>query len=212
MPFSSVMSLNLGIGLGSAISIPNPAPPVVRYVSRLDGFSQSWLLSSPIELPRIEGFTVRLSVLPSESSRTQIIFGPPTPPERLYIGIEGGNWLVGNGGNRVDTGVACIISETSELLMVVIGGLLSVLVNGVTIYNQPIDYSQSKELEGISTLDGFRFSGVAFDLSVEVGGVVTNEIPLTNKPQGATQLATVGTVNATMINYTEDVWEVYNAS
>ena len=37
-------------------------------------------------------------------------------------------------------------------------------------------------------------------------GVVVNEIPLTNKSQGATQLATVGNVNAFMPNYTEAVW------
>ena len=37
-------------------------------------------------------------------------------------------------------------------------------------------------------------------------GVLTNEIPLTNKAQGATQLATVGNINAFMPNYTEAVW------
>ncbi len=38
-------------------------------------------------------------------------------------------------------------------------------------------------------------------------GVLINEIPLTNKAQGATQLPTAGNVSATMVNYSEDVWE-----
>ena len=37
--------------------------------------------------------------------------------------------------------------------------------------------------------------------------IVINEIPLTNKAQGATQIATVGNVNATMVNFSTDVWE-----
>lgn len=40
----------------------------------------------------------------------------------------------------------------------------------------------------------------------DISEAILNEIPLTNKAQGATQLSTVGTVNATMINYTEAVW------
>ena len=40
----------------------------------------------------------------------------------------------------------------------------------------------------------------------DAGGIVLNEIPLTNKAQGATQLATVGNVNAFMPNYTAAVW------
>ena len=46
-----------------------------------------------------------------------------------------------------------------------------------------------------------------FDFEVERGGEIIYAIPLTNKSQGATQLATVGSVNATMINYTGDEWE-----
>ena len=42
--------------------------------------------------------------------------------------------------------------------------------------------------------------------------VITYKMPLANKPQGATQLATVGNVNATMANYSSDVWESGNAN
>lgn len=37
-------------------------------------------------------------------------------------------------------------------------------------------------------------------------GVLTNTISLTNKSQGSTQLATVGTINATIQNYTSGGW------
>ena len=39
------------------------------------------------------------------------------------------------------------------------------------------------------------------------GEIHSNEIPLTNKAQGANQLATVGNINAFMPNYTEAVWK-----
>ena len=51
------------------------------------------------------------------------------------------------------------------------------------------------------------FSGLFRNLKVTRGGSVVHQIPLTNKAQGATQLATVGNVNATMVGYNNDVWE-----
>ena len=45
-----------------------------------------------------------------------------------------------------------------------------------------------------------------YNFRVIRSGVVIHEIPLTNKAQGATQLATVGNINAFMPNYTDAVW------
>ena len=55
--------------------------------------------------------------------------------------------------------------------------------------------------------DSGYLNGYVRDFYVKVGGVEILRIPLTNKEQGATQLATVGNINATMINYTGDEWE-----
>ena len=41
-------------------------------------------------------------------------------------------------------------------------------------------------------------------------GTIINEIPLTNRNQGSTQLATIGDVNAFMTDYAEDVWKNKN--
>ena len=41
----------------------------------------------------------------------------------------------------------------------------------------------------------------------ESNGTVINEIPLTNKTQGATQLPTIGSVSATIVGYNENDWE-----
>ena len=41
----------------------------------------------------------------------------------------------------------------------------------------------------------------------ESNGNVINEIPLTNKAQGATQLPTIGSVSATIVGYNENDWE-----
>lgn len=182
------------------------ALPVIDYVSQLDGATQSWGFSSPIPLGMADNCKVRLKLI-LERNTTQVIYGGGSSPERLYIGTENGNWLVGNGTDRVDTLVAAPVGVELTTELVLSGGVFKLLVNESVVYDQSIKYSTSKSLTGISDLSGFRLFGYAYDFEVEIDGAIANSIPLTNKAQGATQLATVGSINATMINYTESVWK-----
>lgn len=181
--------------------------PVVSYVAELNGTDQSWEFSSPVSLGEADDCKIRLKLTLNRNT-TQVIYGGGSSPERLYIGTENGNWLIGNGTDRIDTLVASPIGVELATELVLSGGVFKLTVNGSVVYEQPIKYSTSKNLTGISNLSGFRVFGFAYDFQVEIGGVTTNSIPLTNKPQGATQIATIGGINATMTNYDESVWKV----
>lgn len=183
----------------AAVSMPK------AEIALLDGATKSWDFSSPIPLGMADNCKVSLKLILNRNT-TQVIYGGGSSPERLYIGTENGNWLVGNGTDRVDTLVAVPIGTELTTELVLSGGVFKLLVNDSVVYEQPIKYSTSKSLTGISDLSGFRLFGYAYDFEVEVDSVIANSIPLTNKPQGATQLATVGNINATMINYTGDEW------
>ena len=71
-----------------------------------------------------------------------------------------------------------------------------------------VEVGGTKNIETLLSLGASNLLQAAiYDFKVTRDGVIVNEIPLANKAQGATQIATVGSVNATMINYTPDVWE-----
>jgi hypothetical protein len=163
-------------------------------VARLDGATQYWQLSAPIELQlggRVEIDLYRVNdyfkLFDSTADRFDV--------------------TVFNGA----------ITERNDCLIYVDGALTNqVPLSGVE-YAIKLDRDasiQDKTRKEISII-GARFNAVEFLQGYVKGlrvynssGVLTNEIPLTNKAQGATQLATVGNVNATMINYTGDEWEL----
>lgn len=217
MPYSNIMSLSLGIGLGSAISIPNPAPPVVNYVARLDGVSQYWQLSEAIIIPQGAAYKIYIDTDLSASNGDVV---------QTYMGSGDPNtdfWWYRNGTDVKSCIVRFFNSEfVSFVFSEAISGVVSVESDGsnLTIESngQRVSRPSSMMLDGFSiSLIGYRgyyayAKGVMKDFKVEINGVLTHSIPLTNREQGATQLATVGNVNATMPNYTPDVWEVYSAS
>ena len=79
------------------------------------------------------------------------------------------------------------------------------VIDDTLIFNSIILTSEFS-IETLAKFASDYFGGVIYGFEFEINGVLTNKIPLTNKSQGATQLATVGNVNAFMPNYTEAVW------
>jgi len=186
-----------GFSLGSYNIVKN-------YIYKLDGSNKYINFSDPLLLT--SDCEISLDVILG-SNTTQVIYGDGSSPERFYIGTENGNWLVGNGTDRVDTMSPAGISVINETVVTLSGGVFKLAVNSVVVYEQPIKYSTAKDLDGISTLSGFRMLGSAFNFTLSKSGTVTNSIPLTNKAQGATQLPTVGSVSATIVGYNENDWE-----
>ena len=168
----------------------------IEWVAQLDGAMQYWQLSE--EIPLTQGSSYEMDVLYEASNLSENDYlatgeGDTNSPlffvNREFLDSGSAGRLsapsVDGGGNKLPyDGVFHTVSVTS------ISNSASVGILGARF-----DYTRNSS--GIISMFRVRDSG----------GVVVNEIPLTNKAQGATQLATVGNVNATMINYTGDEWE-----
>lgn len=167
-----------------------------QWVALSDGATQYWTLTDPIQVP--VGGNIQFN-----------LYRP--------IGSTGINEYVISGES--DTNTACYYSGETSLFLGSSGYLVNLMVDGVDNNLLPADgqlhslsvesVNQSTQLKNL----GCRFSferllfGAFTDLIVkDAQGVVINHIPLTNKAQGATQLAKVGSVNAFMPNFTESVW------
>ncbi|MAD74978.1 MAG: hypothetical protein CML20_09345 [Rheinheimera sp.] len=177
------------------------APAVEQWVAKLDGATQCWLLSESINL--IAGDKVRLTYKSALTASTSI--------ETLYSNdadhyllvcldlASRGGYLVRAGSLKVDGNTYTYPSPAPT------DGLLHTV-------EQTISRSVSTSLLGASWFNfasGTRrwyFNDAILDFEVERAGEIIHKIPLTNKDQGATQLATVGNVNAFMPNYTDAVW------
>jgi hypothetical protein len=172
------------------------ADVVEQWVAQSDGATQYWQLSEPI--PLLSGYKVRYKInVAGGNSNVAYIHGNSKQSGSLYVylsPISGQLSFLGSINEKLD-GVPFVNNSEVQL--------------GVE-YEVEFEVSSNKD---IATL--FRFqdvekytAGYIYDLEVlNELGVVVNKIPLTNKAQGATQLATVGSINATMINYTGDEWE-----
>lgn len=173
--------------------------PVINYVARLDGVSQYWQLSEGItlelgDLVEFEFVSVgdnTNSFVIDSTDRSSFIFNKDSTVQRSSaLGFMDIN------GERVQNLATPFPSE----------GVVNIVSIRMDVSVATIDFIGCEYRE-----DRGYFSGLFRNFKVIRGGGVIHQIPLTNKAQGATQLATVGNVNATMPNYTPDVWEVNNA-
>lgn len=183
----------------------------VQYVAMLDGATKSWQLTSPITIPASTDCAIRLKINGSRDNYEGILRSAdssdwfrlaPSSSSNNFQGSLAGSSIGGvpysaltvrNGQERSFTlrreagRFYADIDEQSFTLSLISGQFL---------------------IDVLCEFGGGYFAGYISDFEVEIGGVLTNQIPLTNKAQGATQLATVGSINATMLNYTGDEWEI----
>lgn len=184
--------------------VNNYLPPVVEnYVARLNGTDQYWQLSEVI--PLVGNFRVEADVAFNGLNETDLKVFDSTTGDSKRFDININNYSEGapflNARNYMSARVDGV--ETNSLPN-------DSLEFSLVIYRGDSEVDrQTKELLYI----GARYSienfldGYVRNLRIyDENDVLVNEIPLTNKAQGATQLATVGNVNATMIGYTPDVW------
>lgn len=177
-------------------SSSNYESPLKReYVAQLDGLTKYWQLSEDIPLP--VGYSYEIDILYDESNQSA--------DDYLATG-EG------------DTNSPLFFVNREFLSSGGAGELSEPVVDGV---DNKLPYDGSFHTVSVTSLSnqasvgilGARFnytrnsSGIIKMFRVlDSNGFVVNEIPLTNKTQGATQLATVGNVNATMVGYTGNEW------
>ena len=169
-------------------------------VARLDGATKYWQLTAPISL--IAGDKVRLKYQADTTASTSIktLYGRDVNFYFLTALGNNGAYAINAGAIKVD-GVDYVAGNQAPI------------DGGIHTIEQSISASVSTSVIGAAwgsfseKTTVWHFDSVLFDFEVERGGEIIYAIPLTNKSQGATQLATVGSVNATMINYTGDEWE-----
>jgi len=154
------------------------ADVVEQWVAQLDGATQYWQLSEPIIIPANVNYEIGFYASRAlNDSSLLYIFGYSLGDVQAQHRLA-----LSSGVPQMAYGMGFVAKE----------------------FNFNGDGQFTLTHNGTSKVTFIDFN--TSDFYVKVGGVEVLRIPLTNKSQGATQLATVGNVNATMINYTEAVW------
>ncbi|TMP48709.1 hypothetical protein [Pseudoalteromonas sp. S1688] len=169
---------------------------VEQWVAQLDGATQYWQLSEEISVP--DGGSIELDLMYDSANQSEV----------EYVLTS-----------ELNTDTSLFFTSREVLSVGPSGYIPGILVDGVSAVTLPYDDTfhtikciASGGLTKVGILASrFNYtrtsSGTIKMFRVrDSNGVVVNEIPLTNKAQGATQLATVGNVNAFMPNYTDAVW------
>lgn len=162
----------------------------------MDGATQSWIFSE--EIPLIDGDQITFSILANDAHQSGIasIFS--------YIGAYR-NLLRVDGGVFV-TSFGDVAENGQVVTELATDGKVHTYTLSLTS-STPAIYYVGAQYDGANLIR--HLSNAVFDIVITRPSVgVILDLPLTNKSQGATQLATVGSVNAFMPNYTPDAWEL----
>lgn len=193
--------------------ISSRSEPVVNYVARLSD-SKYWSLSSQITVPTNADFKFSARGVFSANG-FYFVATKDTETGRLAISGDSRN-VYFNSSNLGALSLSDFSLLTDgldhELSFVREGAEAVVLVDGVEVKRNTwsndeftID-SIASRWGGVTTIP--YLEDYVYNFTVEVDGVVTNEIKLTNKEQGATQSPSVGSISATLIGYTGNEWEL----
>ncbi len=182
---------------------PQPVTPPIIEVARLNG-TQYWQLSEAIQF--VGNYRVEIDVSFDSSKETDLKVMDSTTGDSKRFDININNY-------------------TNPLPYINRRPYMELLVNGIdtntipdddseftlTIYrdSETVDRGQKEVfyLGARYSVENFLFGYVKNLRIYDENNTLTHEIPLTNRLQGATQLPNVGNVSATMVNYSEDVWE-----
>ncbi|WP_350654841.1 hypothetical protein [Pseudoalteromonas sp. D48-MNA-CIBAN-0056] len=172
----------------------NEAAEAEQWVAQLDGAMQSWQLTSPINL--IANDIVELSFTGGQVSNAFAMF----------LESDSRNFYISTTSDSLNFRVKAAFGSPMLNDQLIDNNVTPVPSNGdnttsaATVGAEVMSYITSRA--GSSLF----LSLAVYNFRVIRNGVVIHEIPLTNKEQGATQLATVGNINAFMPNYTNAVW------
>jgi hypothetical protein len=167
---------------------------VEQWVAQLDGAMQSWIFSE--EIPLISGDQITFSILANDAPDAGIamIFSY-LGTYRTLLRVDDGVFVSGF-GDVTENGLAVTHIATDGNLHTY---TLKIKATSTAIYYIGAHYDGANLIR--------HLSNAVFDIVITRPSVgVILDLPLTNKNQGATQLATVGNISAFMPNYTEAVW------
>lgn len=184
--------------------------PIANYVARLNGTDQYWQLSEDIVIPASTPFKIKVQAELDGNNTKHVLSNYKASDFRLLSVLQFSSMQLFVGSNEGFYSGLNALEEVSTVEIIGDGSGYTISVDGVSVRASlqagQITFNSIAGKWGVSTGAALGL-GVHKNLSVEIDGVLTHSIPLTNKAQGATQLATVGSINATMVNYDESVWE-----
>jgi hypothetical protein len=184
---------------------------VVNYVAKLDGELQHWILSSPIVIPEGADFEMEVDAVRTESGWGNLISGT-----NFRVSARG---ATGFYSLRVDVANSSLGANTADNTWpndTVQRKSIIKRVNGLITANldsneSVVTANDQRELVitklGRDNIIGGNdyLTGYVSNLRVSINNTLTHSIPLTNKAQGAYQVATTTPLGANL--YTQDVIE-----
>lgn len=187
-----------------------------QWVAQLDGAMQSWVLQPPRIFNSDFSVSINLNMPSNGFSGAPCIMGANntgvTERKTFVVYLQSGKirtQIPTQNGTKY--GLSADIPPTSfdkevKFTLARVGTVYSIYIDSieVAIYDVVAFGLVDIEVYALGNWAGLYWAGYLSNY-LEVTEE-THEIPLNNKAQGATQLATVGNVNAFMPNYTNAVW------
>lgn len=189
---------------------------VIEWVAETDGVAQFWQLSESVLLPENSNFKLTFYMLGLGALNTydglfessiqaytwlRIL---PSAQSSNFQGYDGTTYFggVSQSETMVRDGFIHKVTITREIdkLIVQVDDLEPEVMRNSGA-------GSAWSFDRVGKFSNTYFHGVIYGFEVELEGEVLVSIPLTNKGQGANQLATVGNINAFMPNYTDAVWK-----
>jgi hypothetical protein len=183
-------------GAGGSTVSSNATLTVVSYAFQLDGLTQYFWLSEPVAFTAGDSVEIDVVIPVSAPASDVYLLDGPT---RAYLFIKPDRTFFYNQARVLFTLDGSPFVSGSQIPL---DGLPHKIVG---VYQG----AHNLQSAGIShpLASSTLFSGIIKGLlMVRSAGNIT--IPLNNKSQGANQLATVGSVNATIVNYNVSGWVV----
>lgn len=175
------------------------ADVVEQWVAKLDGIGQAWVFDTPIEYEvgdiieiEFKGGTVSNAYARFIAFTSNVMYLAANGDKNAFDNSNTDFALTKINGNSIVKNSTPIPTGGYNLLQV--GSYVEGKIGGIGA-----GVSEAGNTSLRLNLAFYNFRHIR-------NGAVLHEIPLTNKAQGATQLATVGDINAFMPNYTDAVW------
>lgn len=181
---------------------------VIEWVAELDGLAQCWKLSEPFHINETDDYELGYTLNRYDSGNLLYLLsyeqGTESSNHRLAMSSGSPQLLYGLAfaGDRLDlTGQGKFTLKRTD-------GKTTASFGNSHAHSEKTYFMTIDRLGGPwSQSNNGYFKGWIKDFYLKINGIEVLRIPLTNKSQGANQLATVGNVNAFMPNYTNAVWK-----
>lgn len=184
-------------------------PASELYYPRFDGLTQYALLSSPLVVPAGVDFELEVAVSGLNPSAYQSIFSGSTI-DNFFRSLSNGDGIQVYAGGYVVTWSTTGFNPSVRhvYLLKRVGTTISILVDGEV----KVTRSGSTQAVGVDRLmrswaTSSYTTGLLESFKLSIAGVLSNAIMFNQRNQNVQQ-ASVGGVNAAIINHTEAMWEL----